>query len=147
MNAPLNTSDRKSIRAHEKAAAIADRERGEVLISIMSSTPGRRWVWDKMGAAHIFQTSFSVDAVQMAFNEGERNQGLLLLNDIMQWCPDQFILAMREANERRTWSPSPDRPTPGQLDRDEGHDGGDQESADDPDDGGALYDYIAATRG
>ena len=38
----------------------------------------------------------------MAFNEGERNAGIKLLNDIIQYCPEQFIEAMREANGRRT---------------------------------------------
>lgn len=98
----LNTSDRKSIRAAEKAAAIADRERGEVVSALMSTEPGRRFVWDKLGSAGIFTSTFSTDPGQMAFNEGQRNQGLLLLNDVMQYCPDQFIQAMREANVRRT---------------------------------------------
>ena len=109
----LNTSDRKSVRAAEKAAAIADRERGETIIQLMSTAPGRRFVWDKLGSAHIFQTSFNLDHGQMAFNEGERNQGILLLNDIIQWCPDQFILAMRESNERDSASRSAEQRSSG----------------------------------
>ena len=98
----LNTADRKSVRAAEKAADRADRARGEIITSIMSTTPGRAFFWDKLSAAGIFTTTFSSDPIQMAFNEGQRNQGLLLLNDIIQWCPEQFILAMREFNGRRT---------------------------------------------
>lgn len=96
----LNASDRKSVRAAEKAAALADRQRGEVIVAICSTAAGRRFLWEKLGSAHIFQTSFNTDSHRMAFNEGERNQGLLLLNDIIQWCPEQFIQAMREHNER-----------------------------------------------
>ena len=98
----LNTSDRKSVRAAEKASAIIDRQRGEVLTHLMDTGPGREWAWNKLAEAHIFATTFSTDPVQMAYNEGQRNQGLTLLNDIIQWCPDQFILAMREQNERST---------------------------------------------
>ena len=100
----LNTADRKSVRAAEKSAKLADRQRGEVLTTIVETTAGRQYLWDRLEAAHIFRSSFSTDAVQMAFYEGERNQGLLLLGDIMQWCPDQFIQMMREHNERRSTS-------------------------------------------
>ena len=97
-----NAADRKQIRAAEKAAAIAERERGEVVVEMMATTPRRRYVWEKLAAAGIFSTTFSTDPVQMAFNEGQRNQGLVLLNDVIQYCPEQFILSMREANGRRT---------------------------------------------
>ena len=107
----LNTADRKSVRAAEKAAAIADRERGEVIVALASTQAGRRFLWDKLTSAHIFQTSFNLDSGQMAFAEGERNQGLLLLNDIIQWCPDQFILAMREHNGRSSSNDSASRDT------------------------------------
>lgn len=98
----LDTSDRKSVRAAEKAAARTDRERGEVVTALMATQPGRKYVWDKLGEAGIFHSVFSTEPLQMAFNEGQRNQGLLLLNEVIQWCPEQFIQAMREANGRRT---------------------------------------------
>jgi hypothetical protein len=99
-----NAADRKQIRAAEKAAAISARERGEVVIALMSTAPGRRFVWDRLADASIFATTFSTDPIQMAFNEGQRNQGLTLLDEIIRSCPDQFILAMRESNARRTES-------------------------------------------
>ena len=100
----FNAADRKSIRAAEKAAKLVDDNNRTVITAVMNTAPGRRYLWDKLAAAHVFATTFSTDPVQMAFNEGQRNQGLLLLNDIMEWCPDQFILAMREFNGRRTSS-------------------------------------------
>jgi len=66
----------------------------------MSTIAGRQFMLAKLEACHIFSTSFSIDALQMAFNEGERNRGLDLLNDIMRHCPDQYVLMMRENNER-----------------------------------------------
>jgi len=97
----VNAADRKSIRAAEKASRLADRDRGDVIRNLMSTSSGRRYIWDKLTSSHIFATSYSSDPIAMAFAEGERNAGLLLLNDIIQWCPEQFILAMRESNERR----------------------------------------------
>jgi hypothetical protein len=96
----LNTADRKSIRAAEKASRVADRERGEVIISIASTSAGRRYLWEKLESAHIFTTSWHDSPGRMAFLEGERNTGLQLLNDIIRWCPDEFILMMREHNVR-----------------------------------------------
>ena len=107
-----NAADRKSIRQLEKASKLAEQNRREVLVGIMATIPGREWVWNQLERAHIFATSFSPDPVSMAFAEGERNQGLILLNDLMQSCPEQFILAMRENNERRTQRDSTDRRDP-----------------------------------
>lgn len=97
-----NAADRKSIRAKEKSSKLADQNRREVLVGIMSTTFGREWIWNLLERAHIFRTSFTPDPYLTAFNEGERNQGQLLLNDIMEACPDLYILAQRENNERRT---------------------------------------------
>jgi hypothetical protein len=123
----FNASDRKSIRAAEKAAAIAERERAEVVVESMATGPRRKYVWDKLAAAGIFQSTFSTDPLQMAFNEGQRNQGLVLLNDVIQYCPEQFILAMRESNGRRD-SDAASRDN-GQRSGDQDGDGGDQGSA------------------
>ena len=98
----FNAGERKDIRRREKEAKLADLNRGEVLRNLMSTVPGREWVWNRLASANVFVVSAPIDALQMAFREGERNQGILLLNDVMQWCPDEFILAMREANERRS---------------------------------------------
>lgn len=93
-------SDPKQVRKAQKVARFAERQRGETVRQLMSTTSGRSFVHDKLAGAHIFATSFALNALQMAFNEGERNQGLQLLADIMQWCPEQYTLMMREENER-----------------------------------------------
>ena len=57
----------------------------------MATPQRRRYVWEKLATAGIFQSTFSTDPLQMAFNEGQRNAGLVLLNDVIQYCPEQFI--------------------------------------------------------
>ncbi len=99
MNAP-NASDRKSIRAAEKAALLRDVQRREVIGEIMSTTYGRAWLWDTLATCSIFHTTFNGDALASAFQEGRRSVGLALLADILAHCPDQYITAMREHNER-----------------------------------------------
>lgn len=96
-----NAADRKSIRAAEKAARLRERERAEVVTSIMSTRAGRSWLWDRLSETSIFSTTHvAADPLGSAFQEGRRSVGLSLLADIMAHCPDQFINAMREHNER-----------------------------------------------
>jgi len=97
-----NAADRKKIREAEKQAKRIEQQRAGVIRQIMGTTYGREWIWAKLEGAHIFQSSFADNALRMAFLEGERNLGIGLLNDVMRFCPDEFILAMREANERYT---------------------------------------------
>lgn len=96
----LNAADRKSVREAEKAARLADRQRREVITSIMSTPAGRAWLWDTLSTCHIFVTTFIPDSNASAFQEGRRSVGLSLLADIMASCPDYYIQAMRESNER-----------------------------------------------
>jgi hypothetical protein len=66
----------------------------------MSTSFGREWVWDLLSAAHMFEANTISDPRLSGIFDGERNLGLRLLSDIMVSCPDQFIQAMRESNER-----------------------------------------------
>jgi hypothetical protein len=96
-----NTGDRKSIRAKEKDAALADRRREDVLRNVMSTIEGRAWLWDLLASCNCFSTTFTGDPQRSAFLEGQRAIGLSILSDITTACPDQYIQAQRESNERR----------------------------------------------
>ena len=97
-----NAANRKSIRRKEKAARLADVQRREVITQTMQSAAGRQWVWDRLSDCMVFSSTFNGDALQSAFNEGLRAAGLAMLSDIMAACPDLYIQAQRESNERRT---------------------------------------------
>ena len=96
-----DASSRKDIRRAEKDSRLIDRQRTEIISGLMQSTSGRAYLWNELSLAHIFATSFSLDPLQMAFSEGERNCGLRLLNDIMETAPEDFILMMREQQHGR----------------------------------------------
>ena len=99
-----NAADRKQIRAAEKATKLAEQNRGEVIVALAGTEPGRRYLWERIADANVFSSTYSDDPQRMAFNEGVRSLGLDVLNDFMRYAPDNFILAMREANGRRTES-------------------------------------------
>jgi len=73
------------------------------LLWLMSDKRGRRFMWRLLQGSGIYRTSFTGDALSMAFKEGERNQGLRLMDQVMQHCPERFSVMQKEApkNERR----------------------------------------------
>jgi hypothetical protein len=116
-----DASNRKDIRRAEKDAVAFDRQRQEAIANTMSTTQGRAYLWSEVSATHVFSTSFSLDPLQMAFLEGERNTGLRLIDLIMDSSPDEFILMWRENRARS----SSTNERPGSQDGDGGDQGPD----------------------
>ena len=138
---PPNAADRKSIRRLEKQAKLADAQRRQVITQLMSTTFGREWMWDVLSRCHCFSTTFSGDALTSAFAEGQRAIGLSLLSDIMIACPDSYLQAQRESNERSSLDERRSGP------QSDGGDSGSDADADDydgtGDSGYSLYDRSA----
>jgi hypothetical protein len=97
-------SDPKIIKRQSKAARSKELERQEITRGLMSLPAGRAWVYEWLAKCHVWRTTFTGDGLSGAFNEGARNIGLQLLNDVLLACPDQYIAMIREANtnERNT---------------------------------------------
>jgi hypothetical protein len=128
-----DASDRKHVKEALKASKISDRQVKGVVRGIMSSPQGRQWVFELLSQCHLYSSSHTGNALNTAFAEGERNMGLVILSQVMSACPDQYILAMREADAR-------DHAAESRRDREDGN-GGDSQSSpapDDPWDDGAL---------
>ena len=70
---------------------------------VMSNARGRRFVAGLLDRAGVFRSSFSTNALQMAFSEGNRNEGLRLLDQLMCHAPDRYAEMLKEnaANDRR----------------------------------------------
>lgn len=95
-----DASERTHIKEKEREARIAERNRHETVLQLMDSEAGRQYVHSLFVRTHIFDPSFDRDAIVMAFREGERNVGLQILNDVMQVCPDQYVVMMQEHHAR-----------------------------------------------
>lgn len=94
---PLDTA------APERATAIrAEEERQQRekeqndLRYVMGSKQGRRFVYRQLSEAGVWRLSFSTDNAVMAFNEGNRNRGLSLLNELLETCPDRYTEMLAE---------------------------------------------------
>ena len=64
---------------------------------LMSSARGRRIVNRQLQNAGVYRLSFNTNALQMSFNEGNRNAGLRLLAAITEHCPDRYSSMLEEA--------------------------------------------------
>jgi hypothetical protein len=99
---PYDAGNRKDVREAEKRARLAEQQRREIVTGIMSVAPGRSWMCDLLEHCHIFHTSYNDLPHRMAFMEGQREVGIRLLTDIMSACADNYVLMMRERNERNS---------------------------------------------
>lgn len=104
--APYNAAERKDVRRAEKLARAEARTRLATLQSLMSSPGGRQWVLYLLERCHVFQSTFSHDALLMAYAEGERNVGLLIFLDVVSCCPDHYLTMMKERNNGSDDQPS-----------------------------------------
>jgi hypothetical protein len=66
----------------------------------MSSKRGRRIVHRQLDSAGVFRISFHTNALQMAFNEGNRNQGNALLALVTEHCPERYAELLNEAKDK-----------------------------------------------
>lgn len=63
---------------------------------LMSNKRGRRIVYRLLERAGVWRLSFNTNALQMAFNEGNRNEGLALFAKVMAFCPEQYAIMVKE---------------------------------------------------
>lgn len=101
MTDPLDTAlqeDAQEVR--ETTARLETKTENDDFLWLMSSKRGRRIVWRLLQRAGVYRTSFTPDAMQMAFNEGMRNQGLQLINQISELCHERFAEMAAEAKEK-----------------------------------------------
>lgn len=91
-------------RAHQQAQAQRDdrarltaKTEADDLVWLLSSKRGRRMAWRQLERAGVFRLSFNTNAMQMAFAEGARNEGLRLLSQIHAVSPDAYPLMLRES--------------------------------------------------
>ena len=67
---------------------------------LMSSPRGRRFVLWLLGKAGVYRTSFNNSGSVMAFNEGQRNLGLMVQGEIIDICHDQFVTMLQEQRKK-----------------------------------------------
>lgn len=94
---PLDIREQERTKADKALRERLQRESEEADLKwLMSSKRGRRIVWRSLDRAGVFRLSFSTNAMQMAFAEGNRNDGLRTLSQIHSLCPELYPLMVKE---------------------------------------------------
>jgi len=77
-----------------------ERQRAEEEIAdvdwLMHQPEGRRFIYRLLEQAGVYRSTFSDNALQTAFAEGERNLGLRYLAMVQEHCLERFILMLEE---------------------------------------------------
>lgn len=68
---------------------------------VMATESGRRFVWGLLDQAGVFRISFTGEVNSTIFNEGNRNSGLSLFNDVLKFCPELYLKMAAEAEKDR----------------------------------------------
>ncbi|MBO0256086.1 hypothetical protein [Escherichia coli] len=87
--------DRKA-ELEAKQQLLAQRDIEDIQF-VMGSEQGRRVVWSVLERGRVFSAIPPMDALAMAFNEGQRNLALELFMRVMGNCPEQYLTMAAEA--------------------------------------------------
>lgn len=94
---PTDINDLERVQEQSERSAKQSKDTEESDIKwLMSSKRGRRIIWRLLERAGIFRLSFNTNAMQMAFNEGSRNEGLRMVGLIHTLCPELYATLVKE---------------------------------------------------
>lgn len=93
---PLDEDTEAHGEALKQKAENARRTFVEDVKWLMSSPRGRRLVWWLLGKSGVNRTSFNNSGSVMAFNEGQRNIGLMLQAEVLDASPDAYMTMLTE---------------------------------------------------
>ena len=99
---PLDVKTQDRAKADKAARDLVDRNNDDADFKwLMGSKRGRRIIWRQLDRAGVFRLSFNTNAMQMAFAEGNRNEGLRTLSQIHTLCPELYpVLIKDNINDR-----------------------------------------------
>lgn len=100
----MSGHDPTDIRSQERAKAETDtrnklaRDTEESDIKwMLGNKRGRRILWRILERSGVFRMSFNTNALQMAFNEGQRNYGNYVLAQIHATAPEMYAVMVAES--------------------------------------------------
>ena len=78
---------------------LKEKQRQAVIEYMMDHALGREYVWGLLAECGIYRSSWH-DSALIHFNEGRRDVGLRILDEIMRKCPKQYLAMQSEAMDR-----------------------------------------------
>jgi hypothetical protein len=97
---PFNASDPEQVQSRRERQKSCDLQKKSALRRLMAEPAGRMWVWGLLSRCGTYHSSFSSDPLVMAFNEGRRDIGNYLAEEIDRIGPDLFLkMALENRND------------------------------------------------
>ena len=94
---PLDVQAQQAAKLEKDTRAKLSRDTEESDFKwLMGNRRGRRILWRQLDRAGVFRISFNPNAMQMAFAEGNRNEGLRTLAAIHAQCPELYPVMVKE---------------------------------------------------
>lgn len=78
-------------------AALGSEQRKEDVRALMAMASGRRVFWDVLARLNVFSDTAQTDLLRVGRFLGARSRGLELMAEIIETCPDEYLLMQREA--------------------------------------------------
>lgn len=97
----MNLGEEDDVKARNVEVLRSQKSLDAALTAIMTHEQTRAWMYQLLATCRCYQTSFSKSALEMAFNEGARNVGLMLTDQIMRIAPDSYVQMVREAEDKK----------------------------------------------
>lgn len=102
---PFDAGDEKQVKKRKTKIQIRKEQDKEDLRSILSSASGRRFMWKLLEECGVYKISFTGNS-HTFFNEGKRQIGLRLIEDIFDAAPNAYTEMRMEAASRREGKPN-----------------------------------------
>lgn len=99
-DASYDTSDPEKVNKARKKYARTRAHRLEFVAAAMTTEQGRAWYYDMLIRCKVLKTPYTSDSHDTAFRCGEQNIGLMILSDIQDAAPDQYIVMISENKTR-----------------------------------------------
>jgi hypothetical protein len=99
-------TSRKDIRRAEKAYEALAQQRTDFLCAALSTVQGRAWFYHFLSECGALVIAPCFEPNRDYFDQGQRNVGLRILNEILTHCPEQYT-QMRKEEYVRLQSISP----------------------------------------
>ena len=96
----FDVGNRRHVNRARDEAKRAEKERAAVIVGLMDLPEGRNWLWDLMARCGIYETPFNENEMTMAYKAGKSDVGRMLLADIVQFAPDQYVLMIKEHQKK-----------------------------------------------
>lgn len=96
---PYDANDPAAVAEAKKQAQYARDAQLDDIRAVLALPEGRRLVWRLLEHCKVFESTFTSNGSQFAFNEGARNVGLFMLAEVTAADAQVFVTMLKESKQ------------------------------------------------